>query len=159
MKALTVLAFVMAFAGLPAGAQELTKKAKIERILTATKADSMVNQMFEQMKAILGNQIAPGASEEQRAKAKELTTRVMDVMKERINWDKMRPDYVKLYDETYTESEINGILAFYESPAGRSMIEKMPVLMSKSMVLAQRWMQDLMPEVQKIAEEAARGVK
>ena len=159
MKAFIACALVLTVSATSAGAQELTKKAKIERILSATKADSMIDQMFEQMKAIAGAQIAPGASEEQRARAQELETRVMDVMRQRLNWDKMLPDYVKLYDETYTEAEITGILAFYESPAGRSMLEKMPLLISKSMVLAQRWMQDLMPEVRKVAEEAARGVK
>ena len=159
MRSLLVLYIALTVPGVLNGAQELTKKAKIERILLLTKADSMMDQMFSQMKTMLAPQIVPGTSEDQRAQAQEVHKRIMDAMKARMNWDKMRPEYVKLYDETYGETEIDGILAFYESSAGRAMLEKMPLLMSKSMALGQAQMNDFLPEIKKIAEEVAKGVK
>ena len=66
----------------------------------------------------------------------------------------MKDRYVRLYDETFTAQEISGILEFYKTPTGSAMLDKMPVLISKSMTIAQEQMGDLMPEIQRIAEEA-----
>jgi uncharacterized protein len=65
----------------------------------------------------------------------------------------MRPGYVKAYSETFSEEEIDGILAFYESPAGRAMQAKMPILMPKIMALAQAQAGELMPEIQLITRD------
>jgi hypothetical protein len=61
---------------------------------------------------------------------------------------------VKAYSETFSEEEINGILAFYESPAGRAMQAKMPMFTSTVMVLAQTQAKELMPEIQRITRES-----
>ena len=36
----------------------------------------------------------------------------------------MGPDLVKLYSDAYSENELDGILAFYRTPAGRAMLAK-----------------------------------
>jgi hypothetical protein len=71
----------------------------------------------------------------------------------------MEPEYARLYAEVYNDEEIAGILAFYKSAAGQAFVKKMPLLMSKSIEMAQRQMADLMPEIQRIADEAARQSK
>jgi uncharacterized protein len=92
------------------------------------------------------------ATPEQRAKAQEFRNKMLDLLKTRISWEKMRPGYVKAYSETFSE-EIDGILAFYESPAGRAMQAKTPILMPKIMALAQAQASELMPEIQRITRE------
>jgi hypothetical protein len=66
----------------------------------------------------------------------------------------MRPSYIKLYSETFSEEEIGGMLAFYESPAGRAMLAKMPTLLTKLIEVAQAQMNDLQPEIQRIMRES-----
>jgi len=138
-----------------ASAQDLSKSAKIERILAATNAQATMNQMFEQMKGMMASQMPAGTSPAQQAKALELQGRILDLVKERMTWDKMRPQYVRIYDETFSDAEIDGILAFYQSPAGRAMLEKMPLLMPKVMSMAQAQVGDLMPEILRLSKEAA----
>src|SRR5216684_4405857 len=121
MKSTAVLALAL-LTGPFAGAQELTKEAKIERLLTVMNADAMIDQMFEQIKAMTASQVPPGTSPEQVAKAREIQSKVLDLVKARISWEKMRPQYVKLYAETFSDEEISGMLAFYESPSGRAML-------------------------------------
>ncbi len=139
-----------------ATAQEPTKQAKIERILTLTNAQATIDQIFDQVKAMTASQLPPGATPEQQAKAKEMTGKIMDLVKARMSWDKMRPQYAKAYDETFSAGEIDGILSFYESPAGRAILQKMPQLLSKTMTIAQSQMAEIMPEIQRIAKEAAQ---
>jgi hypothetical protein len=62
-----------------------------------------------------------------------------------------------LYDEVYSEEQITGILAFYKSPAGQAFLNKMPLLVSKSMEMRQ--MADLIPEIQRITTEAIEKSK
>ena len=138
-----------------AGAQELTKEAKIERLLTVMNADNMIDQMFEQIKAMTAAQVPPGTSPEQVAQARQVQTKIMDLVKARISWEKMRPQYVKLYAEAFSDEEISGMLAFYGSPAGRAMLEKMPALVTKIMGVAQAQMKDILPEIQRIIRESA----
>ncbi len=71
----------------------------------------------------------------------------------------MKPEYVRLYDEVYSDEELNGILAFYKSPAGQAFLNKMPLLMTKSMEIAQRRMAAVMPELQRITKEAVEKSK
>jgi hypothetical protein len=133
----------------------LTKEAKIERLLTVMNADNMIDQMFEQIKAMTAAQVPPGTSPEQVAQARQVQTKIMDLVKARISWEKMRPQYVMLYAETFSDEEISGMLAFYGSPAGRAMLEKMPALVTKIMEVAQAQMKDILPEIQRIIRESA----
>ena len=155
MKPIAVLAFTLTFAGCFASAQELTKQAKIERILAATNADAMLDQIFNQTKAMSASMTPAGTTPEQRAKAEEVQGKIMDLIKARISWDKMRPQYIKIYDEIFSDEEINGIVAFYESPSGRALLQKMPALISRTMTVTQSLMAEIMPEIQRIAKEAA----
>ncbi len=44
-----------------------------------------------------------------------------------------------IYAEVFTEEELDAMLAFYTSPAGQSMIKKMPQMMGHTMQLSQQW--------------------
>jgi uncharacterized protein len=154
MKPIPVLTLTIIMTGLLVSAQEPTKEAKIDRILALMKADALADQVFEQMKAMTASMVPPDATEKQRAHAQELDAKVMDLVKARMSWDKMRPEYVRLYSETFADGEIDGMLAFYQSTAGRAVLEKMPLLVSKTMALAQSRMADIMPEIQRLVKEA-----
>jgi uncharacterized protein len=137
LKRVAVLISTLMMATSLASAQELSKEAKIERLLALTNSQATMNQVFEQMKAMIPSmsQMPSTGTPEERTKALELQTRILDLVKARMSWDKLRPQYVKFYSETFSDEEIDGILAFYQSPAGRAMIEKMPKLMPKIMAV------------------------
>jgi len=65
MKTAALLALSFLVIGPFAGAQELTKEAKIERLLDAMNADATINQLFDQIKAMTAAQMPPGATPEQ----------------------------------------------------------------------------------------------
>src|SRR5260370_19631717 len=154
MKRIPILTLTIVITGLLASAQEPTKEAKINRVLALMKADALTDQVFQQMKAMTASMVPADATEKQRAQARELDAKLMDLVKARMGWDKMRPEYVKLYSETFSDGEIDGMLAFYQSPAGRAVLEKMPLLISKSMALAQSHMAGIMQEVERLVKEA-----
>ena len=50
---------------------------------------------------------------------------------------------------------MDGIIAFYKSPAGEAMLAKTPAIMAKANELVQQQMATVMPEIQKLIKDAA----
>jgi uncharacterized protein len=129
---------------------QTTKTAKIEEIFRLMKMDQMEKQLMAQMSAITRQQTAslPGSTENNQ--------KMIDFVAKTMSWEAMKPAYVKLYDDTYTEDEISGILMFYESPPGQAFLEKSPTLMTNTMALVQKRMAEVKPELDKMIKEMAQ---
>jgi hypothetical protein len=138
----------------PAPADEGSKAAKIEQLMQLTHAEEMVKQMSGQMRTIVARQVeSMGVPAESKAAVLELMGKFSDQIAARMDWQKMKPEYIKLYAEVFAEDEIDGMVAFYKTPAGHAMIEKTPTLLAKSMQIAQRQMAGILPEIQKSIDD------
>ena len=139
-----------------AWADEASKAAKIEEILQISKTSQGLQQIVEQMRNMQMAQVAkmklPPA---EQARSEEIQKKIMDLVAGRLSWDRMKPLLVKMYADTFSESELDGILNFYKSPAGQAMLEKMPALMQRTMSLAQEAASGLQPEIERIVRAAA----
>jgi hypothetical protein len=144
---LLALIAAMAFAG------DLSREAKVERILDATNAKAAQEQMMAQMKQMAAQQMSASLSAEQKAKAADFQNRMFDIISNRMSWEKTRPMIVKVWGETFTDQELDGMLAFYESPSGRAMVQKMPSVVMKMMQQVQSIMGDIQPEIEKMLKE------
>jgi hypothetical protein len=138
--------------GFPASAQELTKEAKVERILALTKADANIDRMMNQAKTMAASQMPPGGTPEQRAKAEQLQDRMIELAKDLIV--KMRPQQIRIWSDVLSDEEINGLLAFYESPVGRAWVEKTPLIMSQMAIAMAGPMKEFQSEIQRAIKEA-----
>lgn len=135
-------------------AQDAARKAKIEEMFRLMNIDRMMQQVMGQMKTMTEQQMSEmKLPPEAQAAAQESQDRMMKLIAERMSWEKMKPAYIQLYSEVFTEEEVDGILAFYRSPAGRAMLEKTPLLMTKAMALVQKQVGDIQPEIQKMMKE------
>jgi hypothetical protein len=65
--------------------------------------------------------------------SRELAARMND----ELSWERMKALYRQVYAESFTAQEIEGMVAFYESPAGKAFLKKMPGVTEKSMGYAQ----------------------
>jgi hypothetical protein len=138
-------------------ADEVSKTAKIEELMQASQVDRMLKVMLDQMKNMQAGQLAqmipPG---EDRERQEAVQRKTMALIAERLSFDKCKPIYVKVYAETFTEEEIDGILGFYKSSAGKAMLEKMPQMMARMMPLMQQLMADMKPDLDKINAEGLK---
>lgn len=153
MKALAaVIPFLLAC--IPAAfADEASKNTKIEELLKLTNADRMVSQMFDQIKTMELSQLNKDVTPADRQAAQEVQDRILKLLQDTLSWDKMKPMMVKVYADTFTEEEVDGILNFYESPAGQAMLQKMPTLLQRSMAMGQQMLADVTPQIQKIMQD------
>jgi hypothetical protein len=115
-------------------ADESSKAPKIEQLLQLTHTESMVTQMTGQIRGMMVMQVeSVKGTPESKATALEWMNKLADQIGQRMDWRKLKPEYIKIYAGVFTEEEIEGMVAFYKTPAGHAMVEKMPTLLSKSM--------------------------
>lgn len=139
-------------------------QASVEALLQVTKAESMMDAMFVHMEQMMraGMQQATRGktlSEEQQRVLDAVPAKFLSVMRSEMNWQTLKPQFIKLYQDTFEQAEVDGMLSFYASPAGQALIHKMPVVMQKSMQLSQTLMQSAMPRMQAALEEAIKEAK
>ena len=158
MKSL-VSAFILGAALLcsaaPIMADEASKKTKIDEMLQLTHSDQMMKQSLEQVKSMQMEQMKKmDLPAEARAHSEEIQQKLMALLADRMSYEKMKPVFVQLYADVYSEDEIDGIVSFYKSPAGKAMLDKMPQLMQRMMLMIQKLTGDMQTEMQRIIEEA-----
>jgi uncharacterized protein len=135
-------------------ADEASKNAKIEEMLALTNASQMINQVFEQMKAMEAAQLSKmDVPPDKRQLVDQIQQKVLQLLQDSLSWEKLKPKMIEIYAATFTEEEIDGILNFYKSPAGQAMLQKMPQLVQRSMAMTQQMAQDLLPQIQKLTDE------
>jgi uncharacterized protein len=118
---------------------------------------AQMDTMFDGMlnKQLQGQDVTPEQQQEIDARRKM----AKDMVKELLSWDSMERLYLKVYGDTFTQSEIDGLTAFYESPAGHALVVKMPLALKNTMAEMQQRVRDMIPKLQQMAKEAADEVK
>jgi hypothetical protein len=122
-----------------------------------------IDQMMDQMMTALRQQVvtmtdqAMGsrATPEQKAQLANFQQQMFDFINAQVGWKAMEPEYVELYTQTYTDEELDGIIAFYKTPAGASMIAKTPELTQKALAISQSKVVSLIPQLQKMVQDFA----
>ena len=132
-------------------ADEAAKLTIINEIFEVTHADTLIQQVYQQMETSQKAQLAgmePFKDNPQLAD--KVWTRMYAFIGEHLSWNQLKPEMVKLYADNFTEEELAATLNFYKSPAGQAVMQKMPTIMNGAMTMTQQKMTALMPELQKI---------
>jgi hypothetical protein len=139
-------------------ADDASEIAKIHELLKLTKVEQTLLQVqqqnLEQIKSGIFQQMSPvKLTPDQKAQVDSLADKVAAVMAKALSWHDLEPEYSKLYAETFTEQQIDDLLAFYRSPTGLVIVDKMPVLLKQSTVFVQQRMAAVNPELQSLLKD------
>lgn len=102
-------------------------EADIRALLLATGAGSMGIQMMDQMLVSL-KPMAPG-----------LPDAFWEGVKAEFKADDLINMVVPIYAKHLSHDDVKALISFYESPAGKKMIQVQPQIMSESMAVGQAW--------------------
>lgn len=165
MKRLALLLCLVLCLPLTARADEASRRAKAQEMVTLFHMDTLMQQMMDTMQ----KQVAANARQmcacdksqtpQQQALLDDFTKNVFTLVESRMGWKAIEPNILDLYARNFTDEELDGILAFYKSPAGISMITKMPAMTTQAMQLSQSKMTELMPELQKMMLDFVKAEK
>jgi hypothetical protein len=156
VKIIVLLASFMS-ASLAHGAP--ASRESIDRLLVDAKVEKVIDTMLVNVDQVMRRSMEAAVqgqplSPEQQRVAEATAAKFVQVMREEMTWDKLRPLYVQIYQESFTQEEIDGLIAFYESPAGVAFVEKMPVVMQKSMSIMQSRVAPMMEKMKAAMKEA-----
>lgn len=167
MKRLAAIACVLLSAGSAPALSQPTVQS-VERLLALSRAEAIIvqgqAQLEDAMRQAMRNQLAQRGIEasltaEQQRIVDDMAAQLSTLLREELSWPKLKPEFVTLYRETLSQQEVDGIAAFYETPVGQAMLDKMPQVMQRSIALTMSRMQALMPRIEAIAAEGARKLK
>jgi hypothetical protein len=136
----------------------------INQLLELSRAEKLMDSVWAQMDGIMKSsmqQVAKGKplSADEQAIMDKQQTKMIAIMKDELSWDNLKDGMIQVYRETFTQEEIDGIIAFYKSPAGQALIDKQPALMKNTMALMQQRMGPMMQKIQAMTEETARELR
>ncbi len=117
-------------------AQEANFKADVLKLISISGADAQMKVVKPQILNMI-----PEVNRENFSKEFDASIPVLH--------DKM----AKIYMEIYTQEDIKGMIAFYESPVGKKMNEKAGELGQKSMQAGQEWAKELQGIMSKYKDE------
>jgi hypothetical protein len=163
-----LIATTTAFAQAPGHASQAQPKPSEEslrHLLEVTQAKKVLQTIAEQMDATFDAMVRKQLGAQQDLtpeQQKSLETRrrtAADMIAKLLSWDSMEALYLKVYGETFTQAEIDGMLKFYATPAGQAVIAKLPLVAKNTMSEMQQRVQQMMPKLQQLAKETAEEVK
>lgn len=154
-----LLVLLVACITMPATASE-PADADIERLLKASRAESMLEQMLPQMEALQQeqfNRLVQGKdlTDAQKAELGQIQEKTAEIVRKALSWDEMRPLYIDVYKKSFSRADIQATTKFYESRAGQSLLNKTPVLMQNLMQAVQAKMVPLFEELEKEIRSAS----
>ncbi len=135
--------------------------ADIERLLKASRAEQMLGAVLPQMEAMQKQQFEQLAAgkplgAEQKAEIERIQARTNAIVRESLAWEQMRPLYIDVYRQTFSSDDVKAIAKFYESRAGRSLLDKTPALMQNLMAAMQQKMVPMLEELQAELKESTQ---
>ena len=113
----------------------------INELLDVTNMPRMMDQILANMDQGMKTGMQQGMQQslqgreltaKQRAEVENFQKKLMGIMRDELAFDKVRDIYLKVYRETFTQEEVDGLIAFYKSPAGKAYVEKVPSAMQRA---------------------------
>lgn len=136
----------------------------LDTLFEVTRAPALVSSMSANVELTM-RQTAERALEgktpndAQRRAMDNMVKKASEIVLQELTWDKLRPIYINIYQESLTQEDIDGLVAFYRSPAGDAMVKKMPLVGQKTMSAVQTLIVPMMKKLQSVQTEAMAEFK
>ena len=132
--------------------------ASIKQLLEVAQAHKTLDTMMGQMDTMLKNvyqQATAGqtVTPEMQKIFDRGRAEVIKMCKETLDWDKIEPMYLRIYRKSLSQSEVDGMIAFYRTPAGQAVITKMPLILQNTMAEVGQMMGPMVQRAEQMQKE------
>ncbi len=79
-------------------------------------------------------------------------------LEDRLNFDKLKPLYIRIYKDRFTQEEVDQLIALYQTPAGQLLAAKMPAVSQESSNLLQQNVTPLFTRMRQAANEMKQQI-
>lgn len=120
-----------------------------EELVRLMKVQEIYEQATPQMNAMLSNLLnSMEVPEDIRSEFMAFHEGQMERISEATSWPKVKDKYIDIYFDLFDTQELEGMIEFYSSPVGRSVIDKTPRLNARMMYLSQEQVMEMLPQIQ-----------
>jgi uncharacterized protein len=159
------LALLLVFAltlPLAAHADEASHRTKAAEMMTVLHTQRMVQQISDNLKkqiADAADKIAgPTPTDDAKAKVADFEKKADQLIDAQLSWDTMQAGFTDIYTKNLTEEQLDGIIAFYKSPAGVALLENMPTVNNQVTQFGGSHMTALQPQLKQMFEDFQKNV-
>ena len=138
--------------------------ASIREMLDLTNAKQMLDSVKGQMSAMMNSAMQSATKDQIVTPARQeildrMRAKMSAVVTDTLNWDQLLPMYMRTFRASFTQDEIDGVIKFYKSPAGRAYVKKMPLVMQNVMKEIPEYIKPLQEKMAAIQKEAIQELK
>lgn len=131
--------------------------ANAEKFLVLAHADKLGTPVYMQVQQMFAQRFEQTkAPASKKAVLDSYLAKANAALDSSIGWNKLKPDMVKLYTSNFTESELKDLVAFYQSPLGKKVLETMPKVTQQSAQLTQQKLESAVPVVNKLLDDMTK---
>ncbi|MBC9251058.1 hypothetical protein A9179_12305 [Pseudomonas alcaligenes] len=135
-------------------ADEASHAAQARKLLEVTHANKLTVPVYAQVQQMFAQRFAQAqAPVTKKAVLESYQAKANAELDKAIGWQKLEPQMVQLYTSAFSEAELEEMLAFYQTPVGRKVLEKMPTLVGQSVQLTQQSLQAAVPKVNQLVDD------
>jgi hypothetical protein len=138
-------------------------EASVQQLLQVQNSKHLVEVMNKQLDTMFTNIInqqlqGKNLTDEDKQRVAAGRERLNEIRNKIFTWETMEPMFTKIYSESFSQAEVDSMIAFYSSPAGQSIVAKLPLVAQNTMVNMQEQMKSLVPQIQQIAKDTATAI-
>lgn len=126
MKKLLLFAFVVVLSS-TSFAQTTPKSQKVRKLLEVTGSANLSKQMIDNI------------VEMYKQSYSDVQQTFWEEFRKEANMEELQNLIIPIYEKYYTEEELTQLIAFYESPLGRKVVQTLPQVMQESMKVGEAW--------------------
>jgi hypothetical protein len=139
-------------------ADEARRLELAAKLLTAMDAEHNMQATMNVMRSTMAGQLqSPGRSTNAQVEVAALIGEVMDLLSQELTWESLKDEFAAVYAGNFSEEEMEGLIAFYESPTGKALASKQGAITLQTTLITQKRVVAAMPKIQERAMNSPRA--
>jgi hypothetical protein len=134
-----------------ARADDASRRAKAAQLVELLHTERMLQQnsatIMKQVSDAADKAIGPNLTPQDKARLASFENKVSQLIDAQLDWKALGPAIIDIYAQTFTEPELDAIVAFYKTPAGIALLDKMPRINDQIEQLAHSRLVILQPQI------------
>jgi hypothetical protein len=156
-----VLVVLLSLLAVPALAQNLPpSEDSVRHLLDLVQTHRILDEAMSNMDGFMHKAMEQARQEQgetlnaqQQQILDQFQSDMLSTIKDELAWSKVEPEIVAVYAKTFSQKEINDMIAFYSSPSGQSVASKLPLVSRQMSTDMQERMIPLIKRIQQSARE------
>ena len=145
-------------------AENPPSEASVRKLLEVSQTHKVIDTMMGQLEGFMKQAIQQATqgqslSPEVRKDIDKRQAEMMSIYKEMLDWHKLEPMYIRVYQKTFSQAEVDGLIAMYQSPGGQALLNKMPIVLQNTMSEMQPIIQPIMQRIQRMQRDVVAEIQ